>query len=135
MKRIFQHELNGNEIALYNKAISIIKENNKNLIDRLDNLIIDYKEHNEFETRFYLDNEKDINKKIDYLKKLREKLLKMNDCDKVLVKVASPFHPMCWAYHLSKLFPKNEKIKNYIMYRILCTILYQSSNYDGTLYI
>ena len=53
----------------------------------------------------------DINKKIDYLKKLREKLLKMNDCDKVLVKVASPFHPMCWAYHLSKLFPKNEKIK------------------------
>ena len=135
MKNLFQHEMSGDELKIYNDAINLIKNRNKDLINQLDNLISNYKKHNEFEIRFYLDKESDTNKKIEYFKKLREKLLKMNDCDQVKVKVASPFHPMCWAFHLSKMFPKNQSFKNFIMYRILCTISYWKTNYDCSLYI
>lgn len=114
MKSLFQKEMNEEQYSLYEKAIQHIKQVNLNLLEEINELINDYKS-NRFEITFHLEN-LSKEEKINYLIKLREKLILMNDCDKVKIKVAQPLHPMCWAYHLSKIFPKNEIFKNFIMY-------------------
>ena len=134
-KKFFNMNWRGIELELYNEAIESIKNTNKKLINELDKLINDYKNNNLFEIKFFLDKENDKNVKIEYLKKLREKLIKMDDCDKVKIRVATKYHPMCWAYHLSKKFPKNELLKNFIMHRILRSILFWETNYVSLLCI
>lgn len=53
----------------------------------------------------------------------------MESCDKVLIKVSNPLHPMCWCYHLSNFFKTNYKLKEffekYIMYGF-CVPFYPS---------
>ena len=123
MKRLFQYDIKDENFKIYQDVINRIKLRTETLVDEIDSLIINYTENNIFETRFFLNELTDVNEKINYLKKLREKILKMNDCDKVTVKIATPLHPMCWAYYLSKKWPK--KFKNYIMYGF-CVPFYPS---------
>ena len=115
MNRLFQFKLHDKYLKLYNEAITDIKASTNELLIELDNLISNYNKNNKFEHTFFLYEKSDV-EKIEYLKKLRDKIILMNDCDKIKVKVATAFHPMCWAYLLLKKYPTHEWIKNYIMY-------------------
>lgn len=115
MKTLFQTELSGKNLEIYNNVIKSIKHTNQELIQELDQLILNYSILNRFEMLFYLD-EKPVDEKIAYFAELREKLLKMNDCDKVKVKVATKWHPMCWAHNLLKFFPNNKFLENIRMF-------------------
>lgn len=112
MKRLFQHEMTVKESELYVDSIQKIKSNTAALIKELDNLISNYTSSNRFEVSFFLDKaDISIDEKIEYLKALRDKISKMTDCHKVKIKVATPLHPMCWCYHLSKYFEKKNNLK------------------------
>lgn len=117
MNSIFKRDMNDQELKMYNEVIDYIKNTTIELVKDLNKLIDDYTPSNEYTFRFFLD-EADLSKeeKIEYLKELKEKLYRMMDCDKVRIKVATPFHPMCWCYHLFKIFPNCSFFKNYIMY-------------------
>lgn len=108
----FVRDFTAQELEMYKEAIEYIKNHNSELISQLDLLIYKYKS-NIFEVKFYLEHEKDVSKKIQYFKQLLIKLIPMNDCDKVKVRVAQPWHPMCWAYYLSKKF---KWVEQFIMY-------------------
>lgn len=126
MRNLFQRDMNDDELQLYCNAIDYIKNKNDEIIQLIDKSIESRNIDSSLEFRFYL-NESDllIDEKINYLIKLRSKLIKMKDCDIVRIRVAKPWHPMCWSYHLSKLFPKIEFLKNYIMHGF-CVPFYQS---------
>jgi hypothetical protein len=117
MKRFFQREMNEAELIKYNDALKNILSNTKYLLEQLDSIIENYTEVNPFTFPFYL-QESGMTKdeKVEYFKKLREKIKKMEDAGTVRIKVATYLHPMSWFYYLNKLFPKNSFFKNRICY-------------------
>ena len=120
MKSLFQREMNESELKMYKNTISFIKEKTENLMNEIDENIKTYNKFNNFEYKFYLDTDNlTIKEKKEYLKLLKANLLLMGDCDKIKVKVATKYHPMCWCYLLDKYLPESsfkEWCFNHIMY-------------------
>jgi hypothetical protein len=109
MKRLFKRDMNERELNMYNQVIKEIKKTNQDLIKKIDDNIACY-QTNYLETIFFLGN-MTLDQKIEYFKKLKMRLVLMEDCDKIKVKVANPLHPMCWAYHLTNFFSKRKDEK------------------------
>lgn len=117
MRELFQRDMNDKELQIYCNVIDFIKNRNDELIKMIDDSINNRKINLFFEIKFYLNETNlSIDEKINYLIKLRSKILKMQNCDVIRIRVSKPWHPMCWCYWLSKKFTKNKFFKNNIMY-------------------
>lgn len=111
---IFKRSMNEKETILYNSSISFIKFRTKELINEIDFLISNRDKinfPNSFNIKFFFDQMKNDEERIEYLKQLKEKLLLMNDCDKVRVKVGTFLHPMCWMYELGLILEETKNFK------------------------
>jgi hypothetical protein len=118
--------MNEEELILYNKSIKLIKENTQYIIDRIDKSINERIIDIDLDFKLYM-NEYDmsIDDKIKILIKLRSKVIKMLECDKVKVRVATKWHPMCWAFNLLKKYPEKEFLNNFIVHGF-CVPFYPS---------
>ena len=116
LRNLFQRDMNENELEFYNQAIQHIKNRTNELIKMIDQSINEREIHMYLSSSLYLDDEDvSIDEKIKALIKLRSKMLKMLECDKIRTRVAKAWHPMCWSYYLFKRF--NLKFfENYTMY-------------------
>jgi hypothetical protein len=117
MRNFFQRDMNDKELQIYCNIIDQIKNRNNELIKLIDDSINNRKIDMVLDIKFYLNESNlSIDEKIHYLIKLRLLLLKMNECDMVRIRVAKPWHPMCWSFYLNKKFPKYKPFKDYIMF-------------------
>jgi len=111
---IFKRSMNKQETILYNSSISFIKFRTKELVEEIDFLISNPSKINfvnSFNAKFFFDQMKNDEERIEYLKQLKDKLLLMNECEKVKVKVGTFLHPMCWLYELGLLLEQTENFK------------------------
>lgn len=117
LRNLIQREMNDDELKFYDQAIQHIKIRTNELIQMIDQSINERKIHMFLSSSLYLDDEDiSIDEKIKALIKLRSKMLKMMECDKVRVRVAKSGHPICWVYHIFKKFKNLKFLKDYIMY-------------------